>query len=461
MGPMFRPLVACALLLVPATTWGDGTQTPASQPDRGSDARSAPTGLAEARALMNARRHDEALAILRPLVKSPRIEADVLFLAGLAALEASQRPGRSRQVRNTLQDAAIASFRALLVGRPGLDRVRLELGRAFFLKGEDELAGLQFERVLASEPPAAVAANVNRFLRLIRARRRWSVHLGFAIAPDSNIGQASDERIIDIDGLPFRRNAEDLTTSGVGLSAWASGEYLFPLAERLRLRAGGQAFRRDYKGKMFDQMTLSTHLGPRWRIGRDTEASLLASARQNWLSDAPEYRDFGFRAEAWSRFGRRVKANISVAHHARRYRARTHLDGPVTDSSLGVSYLASPTVRLQTAAGWRRQRTQRLTFRHTRRWVRIGMAVALPLGFTVGGSGLLLWADYEGNWFPFTDGGSRRDLLRSFRVFAHHRALVLKGFSPEISIVHETRATNAQLYDYRRTFGEVRFVRPF
>ena len=35
--------------------------------------------------------------------------------------------------------------------------------------------------------------------------------------------------------------------------------------------------------------------------------------------------------------------------------------------------------------------------------------VALPRGFTVGGSGELRWTDYAGNWFPHTTGGESRE----------------------------------------------------
>ena len=56
------------------------------------------------------------------------------------------------------------------------------------------------------------------------------MYLGAAVAPDTNIGGTSDERIIYIRGLPFRRDAEDLTTSGVGISVWTGGEYQYPLS---------------------------------------------------------------------------------------------------------------------------------------------------------------------------------------------------------------------------------------
>ena len=114
----------------------------------------------------------------------------------------------------------------MLVGRPSLLRVRLELGRAFFLKGEDRLARRHFEQVLAGKPPAAVALNVNRFLNQIRARKRWSVRVGAALAPDSNIGAGSDERTIyrspfggqRLPFLPRRGGADHLGHRHLGLA---------------------------------------------------------------------------------------------------------------------------------------------------------------------------------------------------------------------------------------------------
>ena len=126
-------------------------------------------------------RFDEALAVLRPLVRGRVVEADTLFLFGLAALGAAQKPELAEAKREALLDETIASFHAMLVRRPELMRVRLELGRAFFLKGEDGLAKHNFEQVLAGDPPDAVVRNVNRFLSRIRARKRWTMRLGMAI----------------------------------------------------------------------------------------------------------------------------------------------------------------------------------------------------------------------------------------------------------------------------------------
>ena len=124
--------------------------------------------------------------------------------------------------------------------------------------------------------------------------------------------------------------------------------------------------------------------------------------------------------------------------------------------------MITPTVRADAALGWGRERPETERWRHERRWVRSGVTVALPRGFTVGASAELRETGYEGNWFPHTEGGEpREDRTTSFRASVHNRALAWQGFSPQVSLVHEVRKTNAQLYDYERTGGELRFVKLF
>ena len=418
--------------------------------------------VARARALIRELKFNEALAILRPQTRGGRVDTNVRFLFGIAAIEASRLPDVAAAERDALLDEAIAALRFMLIDRPGLVRVRLELARAFFYKGEDSLSRRHFERVLAGEPPPAVAANVQRFLVRIRARRGWRMHAGAAIAPDTNIGGTSAKRTLYIWGLPFQRDAEELTTSGVGISVWAGGEYRYPLDDGLRLRAGGDISRRDYAGERFDRLFLSGHAGPRWLVDRNTEVSLLASVRRRWTANVPYHDDLGLRVEAGRRLTRRVTAIARAAWHDRGYRTYKFLDGPVADFSLGGSWVIAPTLRADSAAGYGRERPKSERWRHDRRWLRLGLTVALPLGFTVGGSGEMRRTGYEGNWGFYTPGGEpRRDRTRSLRLSVHNRAFTVLGFSPRLSVVKEVRTTNAQLYDYKRTSGELSFVRQF
>ncbi len=482
---------ACLLLALPAWGADDATAPPfppdkpapivvadasdaidaAEEPDAASEASTAappapPTeGLVEARALVDAGRFAEALDILGPLVSGRVVEANALFLYGLAAVGASQHPKVSDENREALLREAIGAFHSMLLEQPDLLRVRLELARAFYLKGDDELARRHFVLVLGANPPEPVVANVRRFLLEIDGRGRWSYRLGAALAPDSNIGGTSDERTIYIFDLPFTRDIEELTTSGIGVSVWGGAEYQYVLDEAVRIRAGAEFARREYSGSQFDQLFVGTHLGPRWQIDDDTSLSVLASARQRWLGTVPDNRELGGRLELNRRLSQTVTLSANAAWHGRRYRTRTGLDGPVFDSSLRAAWVAMPTVRLEASGGYGWERPTSLQSRNRSHWLGAGVSVILPLGFNVGFGGEMRWADFhesEGRLFPDTlDGLAREDLTRSVRASVHNRGFTVLGFSPELVVIHEERETNAQALDFKRTRGELRAVRQF
>ena len=423
---------------------------------------SADPRVEKARALLNEGRYLGALSILVPYAKSHPDRHDVQFLVGLASIEASrQLPADREKEKTALLDEAIAVLRAMLVDDPSLVRVRLELARAFFYKEDDGLARRHFERVLAGDPPPAVAANVRRFLFQIRARRRWSMRLGLALAPDTNIGSSSDQRTIYLFGLPFRRNQEDLTKSGVGLAVWGGWEYQHPLGDRLRLRAGVDGTLREYSAREFDKMLLSVHAGPRVLATRNTEFSVLGSARQQWSAGRRDFLGLGGRLSVRQRLARRLTLNGTASWHDRRYRRSKSQDGPVQSYSLRASFLLRPTVRLSLTGGYGSERPGYVRNRSENRMVQAGVSLALPRGFTVGFDAGYRWTDYR-RWFYLTPTGQHRaDETYDLRASVFNRAFTLLGFSPQLSVVREVRTSNAQAHGYKRTSGELRFVRQF
>ena len=456
-----RALAAAAFLLLaaPAPNAAESDSTPDG-------------ALEQVRALFAAQRFDEALTVLRPLATRSPVSADVLFQLGLAAMEAARRrPAEAEAEREALLDEAIAALHAILVNRPDLVRVRLELARAFFLKAEDSRAREHFGRVLAGEVPDTVKANVQSFLAQIRARRRWSAYLGATIAPDSNISGASDVETIFINiggvDLPFDRNEADLETSGVGVQVWTGGEYQYPIGNRLRLRAGVDARRREHAGGRFDDTSLSVHLGPRWLIDRRTEVSLLGNARRRWAAGAIDHDAGGARLQAWRRLTPRVSANVRGSWERRLYRERDYLDGPVTDVSLGGTWTISPLLRANVSFGLGRERPDSVRHRNDSRRLRAGLSAILPRGFNVSASTQLRWTDYEGSFNTFTqDQPLREDLTRTLSLSVFKRDFTLFGFAPQLVVTHEERTSTAQvgssrIYDYNRTRAEMRLVHQF
>ena len=469
--PALAPVLAVALSCLSAAAVQGTEHGPDSQPDIGAEAPvpgSVESDLNAAVSLLLQGEIDAGIDTVRPhLPRDPRA-VDLLFDAGLAMLgSAEATPPSDAPVREALLDASIALFRAILAEHPDFVRARLELARAFFLRGRDRLARRHFERALDADPPAPVVANINRHLAVIRARKRWSGYFGMALLPDTNIGaaSASETVLVDVFGqrLPFTLD-DGGEQSGIGLSVWAGGEYQEPLVPGWFIRMGGNISRREYAGSKFDGMSLGGHVGPRWLIGPRTEASLLFTTRREWQADDPSSRSLGVRLEASRRLTPRVSGQFDASWSAMRHDESTHLDGPVLDLSVGLAWSVSPTLRANLSTGWSRARTGAENLRNRTLRTSLGASIALPRGFNVSGTLSGRWTDYKGpgrSPSNVLDGSPRKDITRSIRLSVLKRDLTIGAFSPQFSITHERRSSNAQQADYRRTGGEISLVRQF
>ena len=449
---------------VSAESSGPSDAPPAVQapPTPGRSHLSSDPRISTARALVESQRYAEALAILGPLVPDHPDQTDVRFLIGLASARWSQAPGLEEDQRLALLDQAIAAFRSILISRPELVRVRLELALAFYLKEDDGLAREHFERALVGRPPAKLVENINRFLNIMRGRRRWRGYFGFSVAPDTNINAASDAEFIYINGLPFRRGAVGRASTGIGIVGWGGGEYQFPLAERWRLRSGLNINHREYKGGRWDQTFLGGFVGPRWLITRNTEMSLLATASQRWWGGSPLNYDYGARLEVEHRVYAGFRLSGRAQWSDRKFQQQTFLEGPLMVFSLGASYVLFPTVQVNALVGYQQQEAVSHQWNSAGYWTRVGTNVALPWGFSVGLSGEFRWTDFEGSWFPFTtDGSTRADHTRILGATLLNRALTVYGFSPQVAFSNQVRESNAQLFDFKRNLVEMRWVRQF
>ena len=412
---------------------------------------------------MNGDRFREALSILRPLAPEQlqgSEQVNILFLFGLATLGAAQLPETPKSERIEYLDEAIAAFHRILVAQPELVRVRLELARAFYVKGNDGLSRKHFERVLAGDPPPAIVANIGRFLTAMRQHRRWSGYFGTTLAPDSNINASSDDNTIYIYGLPFRVEEDSGSQSGLGIALWGGGGYEHPLSRNVRLRAGRSIGRREYEGSEFDQTFLSAHAGPRWFVGNRTEINLSGSARCWWSSGEPHSKALGARVETSHYLSRRVLLRTQASYHQREYDEDDHLNGPTRNFLLTGLWQATPTLRLEASVGLGREETEAERYRNGEQSASLGMSVDLPRDFTVGVNGELRWTNFEGNWIPFTPSGeSRRDKTQTLSISMFNRGFTIRGFSPKLVLARERRESNAQLQDYRKSRAELQFVR--
>ena len=244
----------------------------------------------KARELLNAGAAREALAILRVLADRHPERQNVRFLLGLAAIESARQPQvQEAERRGVVWTRRLRRCAVCWSNNPGLVRVRLELARAFFLQGERTACRRNTSSVSwrATRPcrwwPMSGAS-----FRIIRASAgagtctwasRWR-RIPISAAPPTKEPSTSS-------GCRSCRDAESLTTSGVGLNGvgrW--GVPTSPWGQRVRLRMGmdASAARSTRAGK-FDRMLVSWHVGPRVFVSRERRSS--ASWATGATSGAP------------------------------------------------------------------------------------------------------------------------------------------------------------------------------
>ena len=208
-------------------------------------------------------------------------------------------------------------------------------------------------------------------------------------------------------------------------------------------------------------MTLGVHAGPRWLVSPTTEVSILAFARRRWDGTGPTYDDLGLRFEGRQRAGPKTLLTFNTSWQDRDWRDQPERNGPITRLSFGGYYQAAPNLTLNASLFGERERPDRDTRRNTSYGLGLGVSHDMSYGITVGFDASMRWTDYDKVSFQTSDGGKRSDRTTDLSVNLSKRDHTIGGFSPRLTIGHAWRDTNATLYDYPRTYGEINFVRQF
>lgn len=440
--------------------------------------------------LLSQNRSAEALAIIQPIAEARPDSQQATFSLGLASIataDAAVRLGANprKDPAKRLYDTAVHAFRGMLVKDPAQLRVRLELGRALFqrgnclappknlvkhLLGDDCLAAEQhFLRVMGADIPPQVALNIRRFIQICRARKRASGSLSLAAAPDTNMNTSTSAQTVDIFGLPFQLDDQARAKSGIGLVAALSSEIQRPIPKPkwvpgavARLRIGGSAYRREYSGGEFDDYNYGVYAGPRI-LARSGQLSLLLQADRRNVNGRPYSWQYGLRAE-----GARLVTGKMWAGGSFELARQTALstEGPIGKAGFSwntqafATYSLMPSLSLRFMGGLGRENTDRLSTRHSQRWVGVMGSYDLPFGFTLTAAQQFFITNFDFRTAFFGPEPPRTQMWFS-RLAFHNRRLRIGGFSPSISFIREQRDANITVYEYQRYRMEGGFVRVF
>ena len=355
--------------------------------------------------------------------------------------------------------AAIERFRAILARDPDLLRVRLDLALAYFNAGEDGSAARHFRQALGAEDlPEAARVRALAFLDLIRRRKTWSVTGSLALAPDTNINNATSARSVELFGLPAQLSEDARETSGIGLNANIGGGYEARLAPDLRFRTSASLRTRTYSESQFNDRTLSLRAGPRLLFERfDLRPELTAQGRE--LGGETYSRALGLGlasdwliAPAW---------RLSGSAGAERIAYEGFLgDGTIYTATLGLGHAFDQATLLRADTSFRRETVERAAYSWRESVVELSATRELPEGFVVTAGPSYRWRAYDAPLRTLSRE-PREDETLAGRITVSNRHIALFGFMPEITIRYEERDSNVDLYDYDRVVGEFGVVRTF
>ncbi|MCB1885278.1 MAG: DUF560 domain-containing protein [Geminicoccaceae bacterium] len=365
---------------------------------------------------------------------------------GVDANKARFQRARLAERAGNLEGAA-AIYREMLLAEPDALRVRLELGRIYFLLQDDAKSELQFNYALAGDLPEPVVANVRNFLAQIKSRRRYAFDFDFAIAPDTNVNAATSQRQVELYDLPFQLDDNAREKSGVGIDVSTSGRYDVPVVPGLLVRQTASLRRVDYEGGNFDDTNLAYSVGPVLRQG-NTEVTAAALLGRRWYSDDGYSYYYGLRGGWQSRVADRLDLALGVQAYNLKYDDAKRLDGPRFSISANPLYALSPQSLLRGAVTVDRELAETPSERSVGFYTGLGLFTELPYGFNVYAEPGIEFRVYDAKAGGF--GKPRDSVTYSFEINFRNRQLDVYGFTPVIGTVLQKRDSKVDLYDFDR-----------
>jgi outer membrane protein len=389
---------------------------------------------------------EEARANLLLLETTHRGDSQVQFLLGLISLAVKD------------YDDAIRRFRGIIAKEPNAVRVRLELGRTYFQKGDFRNAERQFQFARSGKLPSAVLKNVDAYLANIRRNRTFEVGLSLAIAPDTNINVGPSVSNVLLFGLPFQLSPDAKRNSGIGLAAGGRVAWTPRIASNLRWDVGVAADARRYSSTEFNDTAFAAFSGPHLILDR-VDARLNARASKRWYGGRVYANGLGGNLDMTYYFSGRtgVFSNLSLTHLD--YPAIPAQSGLVSEYALGAFHAFTPSSLGRASVVLGRQGAKAPALANRILGGEANYLREVGGGFTFNLLARYRIVRYDARLPAFQTIRQDKHLVTQLTVL--NRRIVVEGFTPTVAYTYTSNASNLSLFRYRRSQFEFGVSRVF
>ena len=358
-------------------------------------------------------------------------------------------------IRRGDPDRAISIFRGLLKEDPTLIRVRLDLAKTFFDKGDYEAARYHFELALGSDLPDPVKRNVNAYLDRINYSETQFTFSAFFVH-DSNANQGPRTDVISISGQTFTLASNAKATSASGVVVLASGRYAFGGNRRNYLT--GDLEHRQYQNSDLDYSFIQAGIGhsiplESWRVGAETGMydTLYQNRQLSWGPWAKIY--------ASRQITPRFLLNGAFQVRWNDYPYYSYLSGRQDILSLDSTINITPTTFATAGAFIGDNSANESPYSYNNAGLRAGIVKELPFGFTINGA-----VSASRFWYGAPDPlflQVRNDSQIQFQVNLVKRDWVYAGLAPRVFFLQTKNNSNIPLYSFTRQFAGLGLTKIF
>jgi outer membrane protein len=185
------------------------------------------------------------------------------YLLGLAALESGH------------PDAATLAFERVLTMDPNFLGARLDIARAYYALGTDDLARKEFIALREANPPQQAQAVIEKYLTAIEDRNKATnvaFHVEAGVGHDTNISGATAQTIIFVPSINDSITLTSGTEEADQYAALRAGvDLTHKLTEQLKFNLGASAGHREYLSTDGQESTdLGVSTGVSYTVGDNT-----------------------------------------------------------------------------------------------------------------------------------------------------------------------------------------------
>jgi tetratricopeptide (TPR) repeat protein len=343
-------------------------------------------------------------------------------------------------------DDTIKYYDFILSKSPELHRVRLELARAYFEKGQYKEAKKEFEAVLATKPPPVVGQNIQRFLDMIEAHKPWTARVSAGYVYDSNVNTGPTADSVLLFGIPFElaKDLKEKSDSGYAASLFLG--HVLPVSRKFAWQSefsfSHTGYNR-YTDKNADILSLST--GPSLR--GDNFAFSFPFILEHTEIGSDNYSDaFGVSPQLQFSLTKKLILSPSLTLQKRQYAANPDRTGTVWSASGLLRYNIGDNSFVQAGYRHTEEDTKRAYLDNKSDSVNIGFYSGLPYGFSVFIQPGISWNTYRESEAAFDR--ARDDL--QYTINTNLSKSLGKGWNITLGYTYTRNDSNLAIYDYKR-----------